>query len=122
MIIVNISKRLQELLEKTSTSRSKLARSIGVHTTTITNWLDGKEPKLENVTDLARFFNVTTDYLAGTSDSPLPPDASQAQELDYVYFSLAKEMQSEGIHPDDIQYFIELQKRARARHGKTDSQ
>lgn len=114
---MNISNRLQELLEKTSTSRTKLARALGVHTSTVSNWLDGKEPKLENLADIARYFGVSTDYLTGAAEGG--PAATAPGELDAVYYSLAKKMQSEGIHPDDIQYFIDLQRRARQRHDKS---
>lgn len=111
---MNISKPLYQLMQSANISRSRLARELGVHTSTVTNWLEGKAPKADNLTDLARFFAVPVDYFTpgATPATPLTP------ELDQVYFSLAKEMQSEGIHPDDIEYFIEMQRRARQRHDK----
>ncbi|NLW79160.1 MAG: helix-turn-helix transcriptional regulator [Ruminococcaceae bacterium] len=113
---MNISKPLYQLMQTAGISRSRLARELGVHTSTVTNWLEGKAPKSDNLTDLARFFAVPVDYFtpgANPTAQPAPPP-----QLDQVYFSLAKQMQSEGIHPDDIEYFIEMQRRARQRHDK----
>ncbi|MGD9559352.1 MAG: helix-turn-helix domain-containing protein [Oscillospiraceae bacterium] len=116
---MDISQKLQTLLQATSTSRSKLARALGVHTSTVTNWLDGKQPKLEHVAAAARYFGVTTDYLTGSAPAGKAPQAAAESTLAGVYLQLAKEMQKEAIHPDDIRFFIEMQKRARRRHEKS---
>lgn len=62
---MNIAQRLQELLCLKGISRSRLAREIGVHTSTVSNWLDGKEVKAENLSSLCAYFGCSLDYLAG---------------------------------------------------------
>lgn len=63
---MNIALQLQELLESKGVSRSKLAREIGVHTSTVSNWLEGKDVKSENLATLCSYFNCSLDYLTGT--------------------------------------------------------
>lgn len=62
---MNIAQSLQRLLTSSGISRSKLAREIGVHTSTVSNWLDGKEVKAENLSALCAYFGCSLDYLAG---------------------------------------------------------
>ena len=53
-------------------SNSRLAREIHVHTSTISNWLEGKEVKAENLTALCEYFGCSLDYLAGTTTEKAP--------------------------------------------------
>lgn len=69
---MNIAQKLKELLDIRGMSRSRLAREIGVHTSTVSNWLDGKDVKSENLATLCAFFNCSLDYLTGAT--------SEAQE------------------------------------------
>lgn len=62
---MNIAQTLQELMSSNGITRSRLAREIGVHTSTVSNWLDGREVKAENLTALCSYFGCTLDYLAG---------------------------------------------------------
>lgn len=48
-------------------SSSKLARDIHVHTSTVTNWLKGKDARLENISTLCEYFSCSMDYLTGTT-------------------------------------------------------
>ena len=57
------SQNLRELMEKNKVSSYKLARSVGVHTSTVTNWLNGKMPSLDHLQSVAKFFGVTVNDL-----------------------------------------------------------
>lgn len=65
---MNIALKLQELLDSKRISRSKLAKEIGVHTSTVSNWLDGKDPKPDNLTALCSYFECSLDYLTDTTE------------------------------------------------------
>lgn len=65
---MNIAQPLSELIESQKISRSKLARSIGVHTSTVSNWLDGKDVKPDNLSALCAYFNRSPSYFMGWSD------------------------------------------------------
>jgi len=61
------SKILKSLRTEKSLTQLQLARALGFNThTVITNWESGKQmPDIENLKLLAKFFNVTIDYLVG---------------------------------------------------------
>lgn len=80
---MNIAQRLQELIDSSGISRSRLAREIGVHTSTVSNWLDGKEVKAENLSTLCSYFGCTLDYLAGQiPEKEIAPVLTKKDERD----------------------------------------
>ena len=62
---MNIAEPLKRAMEEKGISRSRLGREIGVHTSTVSNWLDGKDVKLENLATLCSYFGCSMDYFAG---------------------------------------------------------
>lgn len=76
---MNIAPKLQELLDSSGISRSRLAREIGVHTSTVSNWLDGKTVKSENLTTLCTYFNCSLDYLTGAREETQKAPASNGE-------------------------------------------
>lgn len=74
---MNIAEPLKQMMENKGISRSKLGREIGVHTSTVSNWLDGKDVKLENLATLCSYFDCPMDYFVGDEIMELvPPDQS----------------------------------------------
>ena len=70
---MNIAQSLKKLMDDHSLSNSKLAREIHVHTSTVGNWLDGKDVKAENLETLCTYFGCSLDYLAGTEEPKKAP-------------------------------------------------
>lgn len=63
------SKRLKNLREEKALSMLELGRSIGVSDASICKWENGvSEAKHSYILKLAKFFDVSTDYLLGRSD------------------------------------------------------
>ena len=63
------SERLKLLRQEKNIGQIELAAKIGVSKGVISLWEnDLREPKLSNLILLAKFFNVSLDYLAGLSD------------------------------------------------------
>lgn len=54
---------LCELMQKRGVSSCKLAKKIGVHVSTVTNWKEGNSPKIEHLKKVADYFGVTVDEL-----------------------------------------------------------
>ena len=64
-----IGKRIRELRIEFKISQETLAKAIGVHSSAVSLWESGtNEPKASYIVGLAKFFNVTSDYLLGLSD------------------------------------------------------
>ncbi len=64
--------RLIDLCKSRNISQSQLAEVIGVDRSVLSRFLSGKTDSLshEHVIAIAKFFNVTTDFLLGETDDP----------------------------------------------------
>ena len=93
---MNIAQQLHTLMVNAKISRSRLAREIGVHTSTVTNWLDGKEPKAEHLSVICEYFGCSLDYLSGktfedTKKSPVNDDEG-FEDIDFAFFGDYREL------------------------------
>lgn len=63
------AERLKELRNEQNISHDNLGKIIGVNGSTISRWENDKvEPTAPNICELAKFFNVSADYLLGLID------------------------------------------------------
>ena len=61
--------RLRELRKTLSLTQKELASILQTNNSSICDWECGRtEPDLETLTKIARFFDVTTDYLLGLEE------------------------------------------------------
>lgn len=61
--------RLKELREEKGISINKLARELNVDHSTIVRWEKGERvPTIDNLYLVAKYFNVSADYLIGLKD------------------------------------------------------
>ena len=51
------------LMQKNNTSSYKLAKDIGVHISTISNWKDGRQPILDHAKKVADYFGKTIEEM-----------------------------------------------------------
>ena len=112
---MNIAETLKKMMDEKKVSRSRLGREIGVHTSTVSNWLDGKDVKLENLATLCSYFDCTMDYFVGDElMNPVPPEQSTrgmtSEEREAHYRRLRAEEQKEKpaeigeLSEDEIEY------------------
>lgn len=63
------AERLKELRHENNLSMKKLAEKIGVSDAAIARWENCERSiNLHNLVAIAKYFNVTTDYLCGLED------------------------------------------------------
>jgi transcriptional regulator with XRE-family HTH domain len=68
-----VSKRLIELREERDLSQKELAGKLGVAANTISAYEnESAKPKLDGMIEIARFFDVSIDYLVGLIDEKVP--------------------------------------------------
>ena len=61
--------RLRDLREDMDLTQDQLVEILKMHKTTYTNYEQGKrEPPFELIIRLAKFYNVSIDYIAGLTD------------------------------------------------------
>lgn len=62
--------RLRDLREDADLTQTELANQLKMYKTTYTNYEQGKrEPPFELIIKLAKFYNVSIDYIAGLTDN-----------------------------------------------------
>lgn len=62
-------KRFEELCKEKGVTPYKVAKETGITTATLSNWKAGRyTPKIDKMSKIARFFNVSYSYLIGRSD------------------------------------------------------
>lgn len=63
--------RIRDLREDQDLTQDQLVKILKMHKTTYTNYEQGKrEPPFEFIIKLAKFYNVSIDYIAGITDTP----------------------------------------------------
>ncbi len=68
-MVKKFCERLKELRLEKNISTTKLAENVGVSDATISRWENGlRTPIIDNLVSLAKFFDVSADYLIGLSD------------------------------------------------------
>lgn len=76
-----ISDRLKELRSETDFNQADVADIVHVTQASMSNYESGaSSPDLDTVAELAKFYNVSTDYLLGVTDDR----TSQVDRKDYV--------------------------------------
>lgn len=106
---------LRELRKSRDLSQGDLAKALSVHQTAVSQWETGRTmPDIDTITQVARYFNVSTDYLLGRDDDPnpsAPPPA--ANDIDDIRFALFGDVAEEITDEDmeDVRLVVELIKR-----------
>ena len=68
----DVRTRIVDLMKANKVTQKKLALAIDVHESTLSRFLSGATEKLseESVIRIARVFNVSTDFILGTTEIP----------------------------------------------------
>ena len=60
---MSFSNNLQKLQKKNRVTNYRLAKEVVVHATTVKNWIDGKIPRFDHVSKVAKYFDTTIEDL-----------------------------------------------------------
>ena len=61
--------RVKEVLKENRQTQKELALVLNVQTSTLCEWLNGhNEPPMQAIVDIAKYLDVSTDYLLGLKD------------------------------------------------------
>ena len=80
--------KVSELCSKKGISISQLALDLKISKSNVTNWKNGSVPKSDKITQIANYFDVSTDYLLGKTSikkEPVPDELEQAQKLNDMF-------------------------------------
>ncbi len=61
--------RVKTVLKETGHTQKELAKALNVQASTFCEWLNGhNEPPMQAIVDIAKYLDVSTDYLLGLKD------------------------------------------------------
>lgn len=96
-ISMDFSIRLENLVEEKNITQKQLSAELNIAAPTLNGYINNRrEPDFRTLVRLARYFDVTSDYLLGLSDErkPAPSTLNPAEgRLIHVYRSLMSEYQ-----------------------------
>ncbi|HEL0236240.1 TPA: helix-turn-helix transcriptional regulator [Streptococcus equi subsp. zooepidemicus] len=95
--------KIKELADRQGISINKLEEKLGYSRNTIYN-LKTKKPNAERISEIADYFQVSTDYLLGRTDNPAIANGTTAQKtIDFKEIA-AQSMSYDGkpLTDDDI--------------------
>lgn len=99
--------RLRELRLASNKQQKEIAKFLNVSVSAYSNYELGlREPSYDILTKLAKYFDVSIDYLLCNTDDP--SNLVPVPELPNVYYRLAKEAMDRGIPPEDAEKIIDI--------------
>lgn len=105
---------IESLCAEKGITITEMCRDLKINRSSLSELKQGRAKSLsvDKVIKIANYFKVSTEYITGISSkrNATTPDT---EELSNVYLSLAKEVQNEGIDPDDIRLALEAIKAMR---------
>jgi len=112
---MNLVARIQNLCDENGITVKQLGENVKLGNGVIGKW-GTSSPKLENLLKVAEYFNVSLDYLVGTTDirsSPLV-DAKQACDLATLIEQLLEQLKNPDLtyhgQPLDVDLVVIMQK------------
>lgn len=89
--------KLIELLEERNITAYKLAKDTGISQGLMGEYKNGiKNPTGKNLTKIAEYFNVSTDYLLGKTDDPSPASDEEYTEIEKDLVTNYRKLDDEG--------------------------
>ncbi|NBH13858.1 XRE family transcriptional regulator [Lachnospiraceae bacterium] len=96
-IFMDFHVRLENLVEEKNVTQKQLSMELHIASTTLSGYINNhREPDFSTLIRMARYFDVSTDYLLGLSDEkkPVPSSLNSAEgTLIHIYRSLIPERQ-----------------------------
>ena len=86
--MVKIADRIKQLRKKKGVSQSQLAEAIGVKNNTVSTWERGtRKPDFDALQLLSNYFEVSFEYLLGSSDEEETRFKPSQEDLDFYALS-----------------------------------
>lgn len=85
--------RIKELCAERGITLAKLEEATGLSSSIIRKWKNNTSPSIDKVKMIAKYFNVSVDYLVGLSDIPTSAEDLIADD-DFVSLQRAKSRMS----------------------------
>ncbi len=89
--------RLKECRQRANMTQQYVALTLGIKPPSVSNWESGKtRPAIDNLIELAKLYNVTTDYLLGVSDNPATIESIAKESRDEILLKSFHSLSEDG--------------------------
>lgn len=113
---MTFSDRLRILIEEQDITQKQLAGDLQIPVSTLGGYVQGtSEPDFQTLVLIAKYFNVTTDYLLGCQTSDVK--SINANELLRIFRSLSPEQQE--LYLEQGKAFIKVNKKGQAKSSNS---
>ena len=96
---MDLAQRIKQLASKRGITIAELERKAGISNGQISKW-NVRSPKTKNLEKVAKYLNVSLDYLTGNSDSKNTADLA-AKDTVFTF-------EGREIPPEDLEYMKRL--------------
>lgn len=86
--------RIKELCVENDITVNKLESELGMSQYSIGRWKNATSPTIDKVSKIAKYFNVSIDYLVGATDIRTPMD-TMMKDQDFISIQRAREQMSD---------------------------
>lgn len=96
---MNFAERLKFLRTRRNITQQELATDLGISRTSVAGYESlGKQPTFDGLISIAKYFDVTTDYLLGVSDNEFENDSMKyfIDKVDKIFDESREELKIKG--------------------------
>ncbi len=83
---ITIGKRIKQLIKETKIQQQQIAAELGMHSSTLSSYvIDYREPPVEKLKRIAKYFDVSVDYLTGYTERRKPyPNHFPEEVIEFI--------------------------------------
>lgn len=108
-VLIVFYNRFLDLCRTRGITPSRAADEIGINRSSVTSWKNnGYTPQGDNLNKVARYFDVSTDYLLGKTDNKKAPATEGEREIGYDDFTYAFFDESKELTDENKQKLLEM--------------
>ena len=97
-----LAERIKTLREQAGMSQEKLAKRLGITRSSVNAWEMGiSVPSTQYIVELAKFFNVSTDYLLGMEETASVSLQGLTEKDIQIVYSLIEHLRSKGANNEE---------------------
>ncbi|MBP0958396.1 MAG: helix-turn-helix transcriptional regulator [Oscillospiraceae bacterium] len=103
------SEKIKELRKEHNITQVKFAEIFNISSGTIAMWETGKRtPDIETIQKIAKYFNVSVDWLTGNSETRNINNDNSDQESNKAFFRLKKGLEPYDLSESDTDFLLSV--------------
>ncbi len=97
-----------ELCKKNGMSANGAAKEIGLPSSSVTNWKQGRMPQVDSLLKVAKYFSVSVDWLLGNTDEKKNPTTVSDDGRETDKRRRALKLIVDNMSSEEVEAFLKL--------------